>query len=183
MARGDRRCGQGSWMRRCCRRWRRSAPPIRLLWSHGAGMSLIMQGWRIDAWSLAAKGHGGSISMVPVVRPPPEPPPWDVRGARVRERFSCSFYLFVICFLASIFVGFDSLFEFFVFLYVIGYGWIYGNSFACVKPTTWLAFRVALSGVTVTKSHHRITVVVLGVSVDVCFIFPLLDVMILNLLI
>ncbi|CAH9142942.1 unnamed protein product [Cuscuta epithymum] len=88
MARGDRRCGQGSRMRRCCRRWRRSAPPVRFLWSHGAGMSSVMQGRRIDAWSLAAKGHGGSISMVPVVRPSPEPPPWDARGARVRERFS-----------------------------------------------------------------------------------------------
>ncbi|CAH9111507.1 unnamed protein product, partial [Cuscuta epithymum] len=123
MARGDQRCGHGSRMRRGCCHWRRSAPPIRLLWSHGAGMSLAMHG-RIDAWSLAAKGHGGSISMVPVVRPPLEPPPWDVRDARVCESFSCSFYLFVICFLVSTFVvGFDSLFEFFASLYVIGYGW------------------------------------------------------------
>ncbi|CAH9111846.1 unnamed protein product [Cuscuta europaea] len=68
-------------------------------------------------------------------------------------------------------------------LYVIGYGWIYENSFYCVKPTTWLAFRVALSEVTVTKSHHRVTIVVVGVSVGVCFIFLLLDVMIRNLLI
>ncbi|CAH9138953.1 unnamed protein product, partial [Cuscuta epithymum] len=119
--------------------------------------------------------------MVPVVRPPPEPPPWDVRGARVCECFSCSFYLFVICFLVSIFVVcFDSLFEFFVSLYVIGYGWIYGNMFGCVKPTTWLAIRVALSGVTVSKSHHRVTVVFVGVSVGVSFIFPLLDVTIMN---
>ncbi|CAH9099982.1 unnamed protein product [Cuscuta epithymum] len=147
-------------------------------------MRLVMQGRRIDAWSLAAKGHGGSISMVPVVQPPPEPPPWDVRGARVCESFSCSFYLFVICFLVSTFVvGFVSLFKFFVSLYVIGYGWIYGNTFGCVKPTTWLAIRVSLSGVTVSKSHHRVTVIVVGVSVGVSFIFPLLDVMILNLLI
>ncbi|CAH9110081.1 unnamed protein product [Cuscuta epithymum] len=184
MDRGDRRCGQGSRMRRCCRRWRRSAPPIHLLWSHEAEMSLVMQGRRIDAWSLATQSHGGSINMVPVVRPPPEPPPWDARCAKVRERFSCSFYLFVICFLASIFVvRFDSFFEFFASLYIIGYGWIYGNRFGCVKPTTWLAIRVALSGITVSKSHHRVTVVVVGVSVGVCFIFPLFDVMILNLLI
>ncbi|CAH9104832.1 unnamed protein product [Cuscuta epithymum] len=124
-------------MWRCCCRWRRSAPSICLLWSHGAWMSLVMQGRRIDAWFLAVKGHGGSISMVPVVRPPPEPPPWDVQGARVRESFSCSFYLFVICFLMSFFVvGFDSLFELFASLYVSGYGWIYVNRFGCVKPTT-----------------------------------------------
>ncbi|CAH9131801.1 unnamed protein product [Cuscuta epithymum] len=184
MARGDRRCGQGSRMMYCCRRWRRSALPIRLLWLHEAGMSLVMQGRRINAWPLSDKGHRVSISMVPVVRPPPEPPPWDVRGARVRERFSCSFYLFVICFLVSTFVvGFDSLFEFFASLYFIGYGWIYGNRFGCVKPTTWLAIRVALSGVTVSKSQHRVTVVVVEVSVGVSFIFLLLDVMILNLLI
>ncbi|CAH9090828.1 unnamed protein product [Cuscuta epithymum] len=184
MARGDRRCGQGSRMMYYCRRWRRSAPPIRLLWLHEAGMCLVMQRQRIDAWPLADKGHGVSISLVPVVRPPPEPPPWDVRGARVRERFSCGFYLFVICFLVSTFVvDFDSLFEFFASLYVIGYGWIYGNRFGCVKPTTWLAIRVALSGVTVSKSHDRVTVVVVKVSVGVSFIFLLLDVMILNLLI
>ncbi|CAH9110670.1 unnamed protein product [Cuscuta epithymum] len=142
-----------------------------------------MQGRRIDAWPLADKGHRVSISMVPVVRPPPEPPPWDVRGARVRERFSCSFYLVVICFLVSTFVGFDSLFEFVASLYVIGYGWIYGNRFGCVKPTTWLTIRVALSGVTVSKSHHRVTVVVVEVSVGVNFIFLLLNVMIMIFLI
>ncbi|CAH9100010.1 unnamed protein product [Cuscuta epithymum] len=184
MAQGDRCCGHGSRMRRCCRRWRRSAPLIILLWSHGVGMSLVLQGRRIDAWSLAAKGHGGSFSMVPVLRPPPEPPPWDVRGVRVRERFPSNFYLFVICFLVSIFAfGFDCLFEFFASVYVIGYGWIYENRFGCVKPTTSLAIHVALSGVTISKSHHRVTVILVGVSVDVSFIFLLFDVMILNLLI
>ncbi|CAH9069257.1 unnamed protein product [Cuscuta epithymum] len=168
----------------CCRRWRRSAPPIRLLWSHGAWMSLVMWGKRIDAWFLAAKCHGGSISMVPVVRHALEPPPWDVQGVRVRESFSCSFYLFVICFLVSFcVVGFDSCLSFFAAVYAIGYGWIYENRFGCVKPTTWLAIRVALSGVTVSKSHHKVIVVVVGVSVGVSFIFSLFNVMILNLLI
>ncbi|CAH9133397.1 unnamed protein product [Cuscuta epithymum] len=72
MARGDQRYDPGSRKRRGCCRWRRSVTPIHLLWSHGAGMRLVMQGRRIDAWSLAAKGHGGSISMVPVVRPLPD---------------------------------------------------------------------------------------------------------------
>ncbi|CAH9140250.1 unnamed protein product [Cuscuta epithymum] len=118
------------------------------------------------------------------VRPPPEPPPWVVRGARVRESFPSNFYLFVIYFLVFIFVvGFDNLFEFLASLYVIGYGWIYGNRFGCVKPTTWLAIRVALSEVTVSKSHHRVTVVIVRVLVGVSFIYHLLDVTILNLLI
>ncbi|CAH9102970.1 unnamed protein product [Cuscuta epithymum] len=110
------------------------------------------------------------------VRPPPEPAPWIVRGARVRESFPNNFYLFVNCFLVFIFVvGFDNLFEFLASLYVMGYGWIFENMFGCVKPTTWLVIRVDLSGVTVSKSYHRVTVVVVGVSVGVSFIFLLLE--------
>ncbi|CAH9126240.1 unnamed protein product [Cuscuta epithymum] len=104
----------------------------------------VLHGLRVGQ---IAFNNGGSISMVPVIRPPPEPPPWVVRGARVRESFSSNFYLFVICFRVSIYVvGFDSLFEFLFSLYVIGYGWIYGNRFGCAKPNTWLAICVALSG-------------------------------------
>ncbi|CAH9125033.1 unnamed protein product [Cuscuta epithymum] len=95
--------------------------------------------------------------------------------------FICLSFVF-LC--SSLFVvGFDNLFEFLASLYVIGYGWIYGNMFGYVKPTTWLAIRVALSGVIVSNSHHRVTVVVVGVSIGASFIFPLLDVIILNLLI
>ncbi|CAH9130969.1 unnamed protein product [Cuscuta epithymum] len=118
------------------------------------------------------------------VRPPPEPPPWVVQSARVRESFPINFNLFVFCFLVFIFVvGFDSLFEFLASRYVIGYGWIYGNSFGCVKSTTWLAIRVALSGVTVSKSDHRVYSRSCWSSDGVSFIFPLSDVTIPDLLI
>ncbi|CAH9069990.1 unnamed protein product [Cuscuta epithymum] len=176
MARGDRRCGQGSRMRRCCR-WRRSAPPIRLLWSHRVGMSLVMHGlWQpkvIDqlAWyrwyDLLLNHHHGMYEVLEFVNV------FLVVFICLLFVFLCPFLLFVLTVCLSCFAS----------LYVIGYGWIYGNKFGCVKPTTWLAIRVALSRVTVSKSHHRVTVVVVGVSVGVSFIFPLLDVTILNLLI
>ncbi|CAH9088078.1 unnamed protein product [Cuscuta europaea] len=48
--------------------------------------------------------NGGSIRVVPMIRPPPEPPPWVVRGARVRDSFRISYYYFVIWFLIIVLV-------------------------------------------------------------------------------
>ncbi|CAH9137788.1 unnamed protein product [Cuscuta epithymum] len=40
--------------------------------------------------------NGESIGVVPILRPPPEPPPWFEQNARVRESFPFSYYFFAI---------------------------------------------------------------------------------------
>ncbi|CAH9140284.1 unnamed protein product, partial [Cuscuta epithymum] len=101
--------------------------------------------------------YGGSFRVVRRIRPPPEPPSLVVRDARVCESFPISFHYFVILFLVIVYVvRFVSLFGNLALFYVIEHVWIYGNTFGCVKPITWLAIRVALSGVTVSNAHHRV---------------------------
>ncbi|CAH9095093.1 unnamed protein product [Cuscuta europaea] len=128
--------------------------------------------------------NGESIGVVPMVRPPPELPPWVERSARVRERFPFSYYFFVIWILVNIYVvRFASLFGNLAYFYVVGSIWIYGASDRCVNPATWLAIRVALSGMTVSKSNHRVYSRSFWSLVGVSFDFRLIDVMILKLMI
>ncbi|CAH9145754.1 unnamed protein product [Cuscuta epithymum] len=130
------------------------------------------------------------------VRSPPEPPPGVERGARVQDiYFDCldflmlcpppmRFYYFVIWILVTVFVAMCvSLFGILAFLHVISYVWIFGNRDGCVKPGTWLAIRVALSRVTVFKSHHRVYSRSCWCLFGVRFVFHLIDVMILKLMI
>ncbi|CAH9068426.1 unnamed protein product [Cuscuta europaea] len=97
--------------------------------------------------------------IIAKVRPPPEPPPWVVRCARVCESFPINFYYFVIWFLATVYVGrFVNLFGILAFFMSLG---IFGSMgtetvVSTVKPGAWLAIHVALSGVTVSKSDHRV---------------------------
>ncbi|CAH9094186.1 unnamed protein product [Cuscuta epithymum] len=70
--------------------------------------------------------NGGSIRVVPRIRPPPEPPPWVVRDARVCENFPTSFHYFVIWFVVIVYVvRFVSLFENLALFYIIKHVWIY----------------------------------------------------------
>ncbi|CAH9103113.1 unnamed protein product [Cuscuta europaea] len=48
--------------------------------------------------------NGGSIRMVPRSRPPPEPPPWVVRGVRVCGSFPISYFYSVIWLLVIVYV-------------------------------------------------------------------------------
>ncbi|CAH9100820.1 unnamed protein product [Cuscuta europaea] len=147
------------------------------------------------------RATGGScalfvLTIIAMVRPPPEPPPGDERGARVQDtRFAylvffmfrsppISFYYFIICFLITVYiVRFASLFGNLASFYVIGYVWIYGNKDGCVKPAAWLAICVTLLGVTVSKSDHRVYSHSCWSLVGDRFVFPLTDVMILKLMI
>ncbi|CAH9084765.1 unnamed protein product, partial [Cuscuta epithymum] len=107
--------------------------------------------------TLEEEGGSAEREVVPRIRPPPEPPPWVVRDARVRESFPISFHSFVFWFLVIVYVvRFVILFGILALFYVIEYVWIYENMDGCVKPVTWLVIRVALSGVIVSKAHHRV---------------------------
>ncbi|CAH9133528.1 unnamed protein product [Cuscuta epithymum] len=110
-----------------------------------------------------------AINRATKVRPPPESPPGIARGVRVQDFYfaylvflmfcppSMRLYYFVIWFLATVYVvRCVSLFGILAFVQVIGYVWIFGDRDGCAKPVTWLAIRVALSGVTVSESHHRV---------------------------
>ncbi|CAH9106840.1 unnamed protein product, partial [Cuscuta europaea] len=113
-----------------------------------------VDGFHVGQFSI---DNGESIGVVPMVRPPPEPPPWVERSARVCESFPFSYYIFVSWILVNIYVvRFASLFENLACFYVVGSIWIYGARYGCVKPATWLAIRVALSGVIVSKSDHSV---------------------------
>ncbi|CAH9084635.1 unnamed protein product, partial [Cuscuta europaea] len=95
---------------------------------------------------------GGSCALfvstiIAMIRPPPEPPPGDERGARIQDTCFAylvfflfhpppiSFYYFIIWFLVTVyFVRSVSLFGNLASFYVLGYVWIYENKDDCVKP-------------------------------------------------
>ncbi|CAH9068381.1 unnamed protein product [Cuscuta epithymum] len=126
--------------------------------------------------------NGGSIRVIPRIRPSPKPPSWVVREVKVCESFPINFHYFVIWFLVVIYVvRFVSLFENLVWFYVIEYVWIYVNMDGYVKPGTWLAIRVA--EVTASKSDYRVFNCSCWSLVGVRCVFPLIAVMILKLMI